>query len=109
MSLVGGKGANLARMFQAGFAVPPGFLISTQAYRDFIQANQLETAMTAVLSQSNHVEMAALETAAEAIRAMFTKLLAAEDKRDWKSLINQRRNAYQRDLLRRIELDDIDH
>ncbi len=33
VSLVGGKGANLARMAQAGLPVPPGFLITTQAYR----------------------------------------------------------------------------
>jgi hypothetical protein len=32
---VGGKGANLARLACAGFPVPDGFLITTQAYRDF--------------------------------------------------------------------------
>jgi phosphoenolpyruvate synthase/pyruvate phosphate dikinase len=31
----GGKGASLARMTQAGFAVPPGFVIRARAYRDF--------------------------------------------------------------------------
>lgn len=30
----GGKGASLARLTQAGFPVPPGFVISPQAYRD---------------------------------------------------------------------------
>lgn len=32
----GGKGANLARMTQAGFPVPPGFVITERAYRDFM-------------------------------------------------------------------------
>ena len=31
----GGKGANLARLTQAGFAVPPGFVIRARAYREF--------------------------------------------------------------------------
>ena len=33
---VGGKGANLAELVRAGFAVPPGFFISTQAYLSLI-------------------------------------------------------------------------
>jgi len=39
----GGKGANLARLTQAGFAVPPGFMIRARAYRDY-------TAVCAALS-----------------------------------------------------------
>lgn len=31
----GGKGANLARLAKAGFAVPPGFVIRARAYREF--------------------------------------------------------------------------
>jgi rifampicin phosphotransferase len=31
----GGKGANLARLTQEGFAVPPGFVIRARAYRDY--------------------------------------------------------------------------
>jgi len=32
----GGKGSNLAILTQRGFPVPPGFIVSAQAYRDFI-------------------------------------------------------------------------
>ena len=32
INLVGGKGANLGRMTQKGFVVPPGFVVSTSAY-----------------------------------------------------------------------------
>ncbi len=35
---VGGKGANLGEMTQAGFPVPPGFCITTTAFRQFMQA-----------------------------------------------------------------------
>ncbi|QNU66756.1 phosphoenolpyruvate synthase [Ruminiclostridium herbifermentans] len=36
VELVGGKGANLGEMTQAGFPVPPGFCITTEVYNDFI-------------------------------------------------------------------------
>ena len=36
LSLAGGKGANLGELVQAGFPVPPGFVITTEAYRDYV-------------------------------------------------------------------------
>ena len=35
--LVGGKGGNLGILYQAGLPVPPGFCVTTQAYKDFIR------------------------------------------------------------------------
>jgi len=37
----GGKGANLARLTRAGFDVPRGFIVSTDAYREFVTGNAL--------------------------------------------------------------------
>lgn len=37
--LVGGKGANLGRLTQAGFQVPPGFTITVNAYEGFMAQN----------------------------------------------------------------------
>lgn len=34
--VAGGKGANLGEMFKAGFPVPPGFVVTAQAYFEFI-------------------------------------------------------------------------
>lgn len=42
LAVVGGKGANLSRMTRAGFPVPPGFFVTTEAYRAFVQANHLQ-------------------------------------------------------------------
>jgi pyruvate,water dikinase len=36
---VGGKGANLGELTRAGFPVPPGFCVTTAAYRDFVRAS----------------------------------------------------------------------
>ena len=38
LTLVGGKGLNLAKLTQAGFTVPPGFCITTDAYRLSVKA-----------------------------------------------------------------------
>ncbi len=39
LPLVGGKGANLGEMAHAGFRVPPGFCLTTVAFRRFIAAS----------------------------------------------------------------------
>ncbi|WP_282938523.1 phosphoenolpyruvate synthase [Paenibacillus sp. RC67] len=41
LPLVGGKGANLGEMTRAGFNVPPGFCVTTAAYRAFIEQSDL--------------------------------------------------------------------
>ncbi|MEM4714482.1 MAG: PEP/pyruvate-binding domain-containing protein, partial [Candidatus Nanoarchaeia archaeon] len=38
----GGKGANLAEMWNAGFPVPPGFVVLASAYRDFMRIRKLD-------------------------------------------------------------------
>ncbi|UJF33394.1 phosphoenolpyruvate synthase [Paenibacillus hexagrammi] len=40
LPLVGGKGANLGEMTQAGFPVPPGFCVTTEAYRVFLSGSE---------------------------------------------------------------------
>ena len=69
LALVGGKGANLAYLAQSGFPVPDGFLLSTQAYRDFVKVNALEERIQALLP--NEADANLLELASEQIRALF--------------------------------------
>ena len=45
LSLVGGKGASLARMAAAGLPVPAGFHITTAAYRRFVATNALQLSL----------------------------------------------------------------
>ncbi|MBU2632268.1 phosphoenolpyruvate synthase, partial [Patescibacteria group bacterium] len=42
VGLVGGKGANLGEMVKAKFPVPNGFIVTANAYYDFIRENNLE-------------------------------------------------------------------
>ena len=41
LSLAGGKGANLGELSRAGLPVPPGFVVTTGAYDDFVEAGGL--------------------------------------------------------------------
>src|SRR4051812_22356661 len=55
--LLGGKGANLAEMANLGLPVPPGFTISTDACRAYLEAGDLPDGLDAEVSE----HLAALE------------------------------------------------
>ncbi len=42
IGMIGGKGANLGRLFRLGFPVPPAFVVTTAAYSAFLTANNLD-------------------------------------------------------------------
>jgi phosphoenolpyruvate synthase/pyruvate phosphate dikinase len=50
LALAGGKGANLGELSQAGFDVPPGFVITTAAYDLLLQKNNLQTRLANILT-----------------------------------------------------------
>lgn len=47
--LVGGKGANLGEMTNAGIPVPPGFIVNADAYFDFIEKSGLSDKIKSLL------------------------------------------------------------
>lgn len=53
VNLVGGKGANLGEMTRAKFPVPPGFIITAQAYYAYLRANNLQTKIKNILTTAN--------------------------------------------------------
>ena len=89
---VGGKGMSLAKMLGAGFPVPNGFHISTEAYRAFVDANNLQTHILAALKDADPSLPASLEIASATISRFFAgdmfnpKLLSAKDQEDIREL-----------------------
>ncbi len=70
---VGGKGRSLARMANAGFAVPGGFLLSADAYRGHVAKHGLQTR---ILERARPVVKnctASFEEGADAIRQLFAE------------------------------------
>lgn len=68
---VGGKGASLARMAQAGLPIPPGFHITTAAYRRFVNENGLRDTILAIAAAADPDDPATLDAAAAEIQARF--------------------------------------
>ena len=68
----GGKGLNLVRLTRAGFAVPRGFIISTDAYREFVRANRWLPPILSGVADLSAEDASALERASAQIRASFS-------------------------------------
>jgi len=67
LAVVGGKGANLSRMYRAAFPVPPGYFVTTEAYDAFVQANNLQKQIINLASNQTDTS----ETRSVAIRQLF--------------------------------------
>ncbi|HJN51068.1 MAG: PEP/pyruvate-binding domain-containing protein [Pseudomonadales bacterium] len=68
LAIVGGKGASLGRLVKAGFPVPPGFVIRTDAYAECIRANELEAEIGRILAELDFGNLDDLEEKSARIR-----------------------------------------
>jgi pyruvate,water dikinase len=75
LETVGGKGASLARLSAAGLPVPDGFHVTTDAYRQFVQANGLQPGIDSALAGVQAAQPASLDSAAHAIHAAFDRAM----------------------------------
>jgi pyruvate, water dikinase len=69
IGLVGGKGANLGELTQAKIPVPPGFIVTSEAYFDFIRSTKLEEFISHYLKDLDVNDSNALTEVAEQIKA----------------------------------------
>ena len=79
LSQVGGKGASLARMAAAGLPVPPGFHITTAAYRRFVTEHGLQEQILAAVSAVTPDQPATLEEASRQIGRLFAQSALPDD------------------------------
>ena len=79
LDTVGGKGASLARMAAAGLPVPPGFHITTAAYRRFVAEHRLQEQILATVSAVTPDQPATLEEASKQIASLFAQSAMPED------------------------------
>ena len=71
LELVGGKGRSLARLAAAGLPVPAGFLVSTTAYKDFVESNGLQRPILDIAADVAPHDAVSAERASTAIHALF--------------------------------------
>jgi rifampicin phosphotransferase len=88
VAVLGGKGASLVRLTEAGFNVPDGFCLTTDAYAAFLSANGLAPVITELTRRLDHRDVAA----AERVSGIITTGFEAGDLPS--SVVNQLREGY---------------
>ncbi|MDH5807057.1 MAG: phosphoenolpyruvate synthase [Candidatus Methanomethylicaceae archaeon] len=69
--LVGGKNANLGELISIGIPVPPGFAITAEAYKAYIEYNNLSSQIFDLLSKVDVLDSVALEETSSKIRKII--------------------------------------
>ena len=69
--LTGGKGLNLGLMTKAGFPVPPGFAVTTEAYFKHLDANNLREPISNILERLDVNDSEALNKASAEIKKLI--------------------------------------
>jgi pyruvate,water dikinase len=70
-NIVGGKGANLGEIYNAKVNVPPGFVITAQAYDYFIEKAGLKEKIKEMLSKIDYENTDLLDKVTEEIRSLI--------------------------------------
>ena len=104
---VGGKGANLGEMTRAGIPVPPGFIVTANAYFNFLQSSKIIDKIRQRLgsldvNNSKQLQKASTEVKQLILNATMPPELAAEIKKAYikmgKGLVAVRSSATAEDL-----------
>ncbi len=72
LATVGGKGVGLGGLIRAGVPVPPGFVLNTEAYEAFVDANRLAARIHELAILGPQATMQDYQQASERIRTLFT-------------------------------------
>jgi pyruvate,water dikinase len=70
---VGGKGASLARLVAAGLPVPPGFHITTHAYRRYVDENHLGDGILSAAAEARADDPTTLDRASAQIQSLIAQ------------------------------------
>lgn len=71
--LVGGKGANLGEMTKAGFPVPPGFIVTSSAYKHFLDVTRIRSKIEIALHGLDVSNSNALDKASKTVRDLIIR------------------------------------
>ena len=78
-ALAGGKGANLGELVSAGVPVPPGFVVTSEAYKRFIESSGLRAKIEKLLEALDVNNTAELERVSNEIRRLIMDTPMPED------------------------------
>ncbi|WP_305555494.1 phosphoenolpyruvate synthase [Methanobrevibacter sp. V74] len=99
--IAGGKGANLGELTQAGIPVPPGFVVTAQAYEKFMDEAGINDKVMSILEEIDINDTKALQAASKEIKELIIEAPIPED------LVLFIREYYN-ELCQRVGEDDVD-
>ena len=101
IGIAGGKGANLGELTQAGIPVPPGFVVTAQAYEYFMEEAGINDKVMSILDEIDINDTKALQAAAEEIKKI---IIDSPIPNDLIMFIKE----YYNELCQRVNEDDTD-
>lgn len=78
---VGGKAANLGELARAGLPVPPGFVLTTAAYRRFVEVAGIQERLLELVRDLDPEDTEAADNASQAVSALFAGTEIPDDLR----------------------------
>jgi pyruvate,water dikinase len=78
-ALVGGKGANLGELTKAGLPVPPGFIVTADAYFAYLKATGLEQKISSIIEGFDKESTKDLQERAEKIQKLIMETPLPEE------------------------------
>jgi pyruvate,water dikinase len=70
-NIAGGKGASLGEMTQAGIPVPPGFVVTAQAFDYFLEKCEIKADIASIFDKVNHKDTNSVENASGEIQSII--------------------------------------
>jgi phosphoenolpyruvate synthase/pyruvate phosphate dikinase len=77
--IAGGKGASLGEMTSAGIPVPPGFVVLSEAFEQFLTETDLNIEIEAILKMVDNKKIHTVENASEKIQLLILEAKMPED------------------------------
>ena len=81
-NVAGGKGANLGEIYNLKIPVPPGFVVTAQAYDYFIEKSGIREKMSALLEDIDYEKTEKLDETTKKIRELISNSKMPKDLED---------------------------
>src|SRR3989339_2249780 len=77
--LVGGKGANLGEMYNAKLPIPPGFVVTSEAFKAYIENTKIKEQISSILSNLDIEDNTALQEASRKLKELIMRTPVPKD------------------------------
>ncbi|MBU3923030.1 hypothetical protein KJ684_02230 [Patescibacteria group bacterium] len=93
--IAGGKGASLGEMTQAGLLVPPGFVVLSNSFDEFLKQTDLNVEINSIIKKVNHKDINSVEKASIKIRDLINdKSISENIKKEIEKEFNKLKSKY---------------